>query len=87
MSRRLNSHSRCIGYVRSVGCLLSRSGYSPVYDATLDATDNWWGHASGPGGPDGRWNPAGREVGRGDDIEGDVAFDPWLRRPIDSPSR
>jgi nitrous oxidase accessory protein NosD len=56
-------------------------------DTTLDATDNWWGHASGPGGPDGRRNPAGKEVGKGDDIEGDVEFDPWLRRPIDSPSR
>ena len=54
---------------------------------TLDATENWWGHASGPGGPDGRRNPAGREVGQGDDIEGDVAFDPWLRRSIDNPSR
>lgn len=54
---------------------------------TLDATDNWWGHASGPGGPDGRRNPGGKEVGKGDDIEGDVEFDPWLRRPIDHPSR
>ncbi|MFC7020840.1 MULTISPECIES: hypothetical protein [Haloarcula] len=56
-------------------------------DGTLDATDNWWGHASGPGGPDGRRNPADREVGRGDDIEGDIAFEPWLRRSIENPSR
>jgi parallel beta-helix repeat protein len=55
--------------------------------ATLDATNNWWGAASGPGGPDGRRNPAGKEVGKGDDIEGDVAFEPWLRRSITSPSR
>lgn len=54
---------------------------------TIDATHNWWGHASGPGGPDGRRNPAGKEVGKGDDIEGDVAFGPWLRRPNDHPSR
>lgn len=53
----------------------------------LDATHNWWGHASGPGGPDGRRNPAGRTVGNGDEIQGDVAFEPWLRRPIDHPSR
>jgi nitrous oxidase accessory protein NosD len=65
----------------------ARRGVLNVDDATLDATDNWWGHASGPGGPDGRRNPAGEEVGKGDDIEGDVAFDPWLRRSIDSPSR
>jgi len=65
----------------------SRRGALNRDNATLDATDNWWGHASGPGGPDGRRNPADKEVGKGDDIEGDVTFDPWLRRPIDSPSR
>ena len=65
----------------------TRRGALNTDDATLDATDNWWGHASGPGGPDGRRNPAGEEVGKGDDIEGDVSFDPWLRRSIDSPSR
>lgn len=54
---------------------------------TIVATDNWWGHASGPGGPDGRRNPAGKEVGKGDDIEGDAVFDPWLKRSIDHPSR
>jgi hypothetical protein len=64
-----------------------RRGVLNTDGATLDATDNWWGHASGPGGPDGRRNPAGKEVGKGDDIEGAVEFDPWLRRPIDSPSR
>lgn len=53
----------------------------------VDARENWWGHASGPGGPDGRRNPAGKEVGMGDDIVGSVAFDPWLRRPKDHPSR
>jgi len=65
----------------------SRRGALNKDSETLDATNNWWGHASGPGGPDGRRNPAGKEVGKGDDIEGDVAFDPWLRRPIDNPSR
>lgn len=59
-------------------------GVSNVDDQTLDATGNWWGHASGPGGEDGRVNPAGKEVGKGDDIEGDVAFDPWLRKPADT---
>lgn len=65
----------------------SRLGVLNADDDTLDATDNWWGHASGPGGPDGRRNPAGKEVGKGDAVEGDVAFDPWLRRSIDNPSR
>lgn len=65
----------------------TRRGVHNRDDATLDATDNWWGHASGPGGPDGRRNPDDTEVGQGDDIEGDVAFDPWLRRSIENPSR
>lgn len=65
----------------------TRRGALNVDDATLDATDNWWGHANGPGGPDGRRNPAGKEVGKGDDIEGDIDFRPWLRRSINSPSR
>jgi hypothetical protein len=65
----------------------TRRGVLNVDSATLDATNNWWGHASGPGGPDGRRNPAGREVGKGDDIEGAVSFEPWLRRSIDNPSR
>lgn len=51
---------------------------------TVDGTNNWWGHASGPGGDDGRTNPAGKEVGKGDDIDGDVDFDPWLRQPVDA---
>jgi nitrous oxidase accessory protein NosD len=65
----------------------TRRGVLNTDDATLDATGNWWGHASGPGGPDGRRNPAGKEVGKGDHIEGDVDFEDWLRRPIDHPSR
>jgi len=50
-------------------------------DEELDATDNYWGHASGPGGKDGRTNPAGKVIGRGDTISGNVKFDPWLRQP------
>jgi len=65
----------------------TRRGALNVDNTTLDATDNWWGHASGPGGPDGRRNPAGKEIGKGDDIEGDIDFRPWLRRSIDGPSR
>jgi len=50
---------------------------------TLDATNNWWGHASGPGGSCGRINSSGKCVGKGDCIEGDVIFDPWLRNAIE----
>lgn len=53
---------------------------------TAAATENWWGHASGPSGDDGRTNPAGNVVGQGDKIEGDTEFDPWLRQPVDKAS-
>lgn len=35
----------------------------------LDATDNWWGNASGP---------SGMGPGSGDTVSTDVVFDPWL---------
>ncbi|TRZ54175.1 MAG: hypothetical protein D4S01_00010 [Dehalococcoidia bacterium] len=50
---------------------------------TLDATNNWWGHASGPGGPCGRINPSGKCIGKGDCVNGKVDCDPWLRNPIE----
>jgi hypothetical protein len=40
---------------------------------TLDATRNWWGNASGPGG---------KGPGQGDAITGDVDFEPWLGAPL-----
>ena len=45
--------------------------------SALDAMRNWWGHASGPYHAD--WN----KDGRGDKVEGNVAFDPWLRKAED----
>jgi len=44
--------------------------------ATIDATNNWWGHASGPGGPD------GRKSGKGGNVFGEVLWDPWLPQPV-----
>jgi uncharacterized repeat protein (TIGR01451 family) len=41
--------------------------------ATITATDNWWGHTSGPGGVG---------PGSGDEISGTVAFTPWLSEPV-----
>jgi hypothetical protein len=49
---------------------------------TLDATKNWWGHASGPSGPDGRLNKTGKEIGQGDAIYGPADWDPCLPQPI-----
>lgn len=47
-------------------------------NATIDATGNWWGAASGPGG--GVDDPQTGTVadGAGDNVSRDVTFDPWL---------
>jgi parallel beta-helix repeat protein len=42
-------------------------------DATVNAENNWWGDASGPGGVG---------PGTGDAVWGDVDFDPWLIAPV-----
>jgi len=66
--------------------------YNKIYDnagygiynysgITIDATHNWWGHASGPGGEEGRTNPAGKIIGKGDEVSIDVNWDPWLSQP------
>jgi len=47
----------------------SRYGIWNQGGETLDATKNWWGHASGPGG---------RGPGDGDDISTKVLYSPWL---------
>ena len=48
----------------------------------LDAIKNWWGHASGPSGEDGRVNKKGKVIGKGGAISGNVNWDPWLPQPI-----
>ena len=66
--------------------------YNKIYDntgygiynysgVTIDATHNWWGHASGPGGEGGRTNPAGKIIGKGDEVSDNVNWDPWLSQP------
>ena len=49
---------------------------------TLDATNNWWGHASGPSGEYGRVNPDGKVIGKGDTVSDNVDWGSWLRRPV-----
>jgi len=50
--------------------------------ASLDATNNWWGHASGPSGEYGRVNKKYKIIGKGDAVSDNVQWDPWLPRPI-----
>jgi hypothetical protein len=41
----------------------------------LDATNNWWGDASGP------YHPVQNPGGLGDDVGDNILFDPWLTAP------
>jgi len=42
------------------------------YGYTVNATYNWWGDASGPGG---------QGPGTGDNVSANVLYDPWLTEP------
>ncbi|MCK4614243.1 MAG: right-handed parallel beta-helix repeat-containing protein, partial [Thermoplasmata archaeon] len=53
----------------------NNDGYS------IDATNNWWGHDSGP------FHEYDNPEGQGDTVVGDVLFDPWLTESeTESPS-
>jgi parallel beta-helix repeat protein len=41
----------------------------------IDATNNWWGHKSGP------YHPITNPTGKGDDVSDNVLFDPWTKIP------
>jgi len=58
----------------------SHTGNVPIEH--VDATLNWWGHASGPSGPDGRINKAGKVIGKGDSVSDNVDWDQWLPQPV-----
>ncbi len=46
------------------------------FDAVfLDATNNWWGHRSGP-------THSGNPGGKGDEVSGKVTYKPWERKPV-----
>lgn len=42
------------------------------------ATQNWWGHASGP------YHEDKNERGKGNEVKGTVGFSPWLKEPSQS---
>ena len=48
------------------------SGVNNVGSTAVDARQNWWGDASGPGGIG---------SGSGDAVWGNVLYDPWLNEP------
>jgi uncharacterized repeat protein (TIGR01451 family) len=48
------------------------AGVNNSSGALVEARNNWWGDASGPGGSG---------PGSGDEISGTIAFDPWLTEP------
>ncbi len=49
---------------------------------TINATNNWWGHASGPSGEYGRVTKKGKVIGKGDAVSDNVDWDPWLPQPV-----
>jgi hypothetical protein len=53
------------------GNVYSGLNYENETGPTLDATGNDWGHESGPQHPD-------NQEGQGDQISGNVIFDPWI---------
>ena len=55
--------------------------------SNVDATRNWWGHASGPSGEYGRVNKQGKVIGKGDAVSDYVNWDPWLSQPTVPPTQ
>ena len=45
-------------------------------DSDIDATNNFWGHTTGP------YHPAGNPGGEGDEVSDNVLFDPWVGEQI-----
>jgi predicted ribosomally synthesized peptide with SipW-like signal peptide len=55
--------------------------YGVYGETTVDATENWWSHRSGPSG--GVTSPAGNTAdGSGDEINNNVKFEPVLTTPV-----
>ena len=51
-------------------------------NSDVDAENNWWGHASGPSGLDGRTTKKGKEIGKGDAVSAHVDWESWLPQPV-----
>ena len=57
-------------------------GIKNEWSGEVDAENNWWGHASGPSGPDGRTSKKGKVIGKGDAVSANVDWNPWLPQPV-----
>lgn len=57
-------------------------GIKNGWDGEVNAENNWWGHASGPSGPDGRTSEKGKVIGKGDAVSANVDWNPWLPQPV-----
>jgi hypothetical protein len=57
-------------------------GIRNVGTVEVNAENNWWGHASGPSGPDGRTSEKGKVIGKGDAVSANVDWNPWLPQPV-----
>ena len=83
-----NNEAHYNNFVNNIGVDSGFTNYAgsvsvhPDATETLDATLNWWGHASGPSGESGRTNPKGKIIGKGDSVSDDVDWDPWLSQPV-----
>jgi hypothetical protein len=57
-------------------------GIKNKWSGEVNAENNWWGHASGPSGPDGRTSEEGKVIGKGDAVSANVDWNPWLPQPV-----
>lgn len=59
--------------------IVGNIGYGVINQQTafvVDATNNWWGHASGP------YHATKNPGGQGDEVSDNVLFDPWYVPPV-----
>lgn len=50
-------------------------GRGAASEVVLDMRNNWWGHPSGP------YDPEFNQLGRGDAVGDNIAYEPWLTAP------
>lgn len=55
---------------------------TPTNGFVFNAEKNWWGHASGPGGDNGRVNNKGKVIGKGDAVSANVDWELYLPQPV-----